>query len=276
MCARAAPWLEELFNVTKPIVGVVHLKPLPGSPAYRGRFEDVVDAALRDARSLVEGGVDGVLVENYGDRPFRAGRVGAETAAAMAVVVREVVREVGAPVGVNVLRNDGPTAVAVAAASGARFVRVNVYVGAAATDQGIIRGCASEVVELRSRLRSDVKVMADVAVKHARQLAYSSLRDEALDAVERGMADALIVTGPRTGAPPSVEHVAEAKQAVPLTPVLVGSGLCPANAEELLRASDGGIVGTYFRGGSLESPVDVRRVGEFMRVVKGLRARLRK
>lgn len=269
-------WLEELFNVAKPIVGVVHLKPLPGSPAYRGGFEDVVDAALRDARSLVDGGADGVLVENYGDRPFRAGRVGVETAVAMAVVVREVAREVGVPVGVNVLRNDGPTAVAVASACGAKFVRVNVYVGAAATDQGVICGCANEVAEVRSRLRSDVRVMADVAVKHARQLAYSSPREEALDAVERGMADALIVTGPRTGAPPSAEHVAEVKRAVPSTPVLVGSGLCPTNAEELMRVGDGGIVGTYFRGGSLESPVDVRRVAELMRVVGRLRAQLYK
>lgn len=267
-------WLEGLFGVAKPIVGVVHLRPLPGSPNYRGRFEDVVDAALRDARSLVDGGVDGVLVENYGDRPFRARGAGAETVAAMAVVVREVVREVGVPVGVNVLRNDGPAAVAVASASGAKFVRVNVYVGVAATDQGLVRGCASEVVEVRGRLRCDVKVMADVAVKHARQLAYPSPRDEALDAVERGMADALIVTGPRTGSPPSVEHVAEVKGAAPSTPVLVGSGLCPANVEKLLEVGDGGIVGTYFRGGSLESPVDGGRVSELMRLVRGLRARL--
>lgn len=264
-------WLEEVFKARKPIIGVVHLKPLPGSPLYNGSLEEVVDAAVRDAEALAEGGVDGVLVENYGDRPFRAGRVGIEAVAAMSVVVREVAKSINMPVGVNVLRSDGVSAMAVASVSGARFIRVNVYVGAAATDQGLIQGCADEVARLRARLRVDVKVMADVAVKHARQLAYASPLEEALDAVERGLADAVVVTGPRTGVPPSLETVAEVKQALPSTPVLIGSGLTPLNAEQLLTAGDGGIVGSYFRRGSLEEPVDPVKVRELVRVVSKLR-----
>ncbi|MCX8205424.1 MAG: BtpA/SgcQ family protein [Candidatus Nezhaarchaeota archaeon] len=266
-------WLKELFKVDKPIIGVVHLKPLPGSPMYEGGFEEVVEEALRDARALVEGGVDGILVENYGDRPFRAGRVGAETVAAMSSVVVEVAKAVDVPVGVNVLRSDGPAAMAIAAVSRAKFIRVNVYVGAVATEQGVISGCADEVVMVRRRLRANVKVMADVGVKHARQLAYLSLGEEALDAVERGMADALIVTGPRTGVPPSIERIAEVKQAAPLTPVFIGSGISLANVEGLLKVGDGGIVGTYFRRGSLEAPVDQEKVSELMRAVSKLRAR---
>jgi membrane complex biogenesis BtpA family protein len=259
-----ASWLEEVFKAGKPIIGVVHLKPLPGSPLYAGGFEEVVEVALSDAQALIEGGVDGVLVENYGDRPFRAGRVGVEAVAAMAVAVREVAKHVDRPVGVNVLRSDGPAAMAVAAATGARFIRVNVYVGVAATDQGVVQGCADEVARLRAKLRADVKVMADVSVKHARQLAYAGPVEEALDAVERGLADAVIVTGPRTGLPPAPAEVAEVKEAVGAIPVLVGSGVNPWNVAELLKVADGCIVGSYFRRGRLDLPVDVGRVKELV------------
>jgi len=184
--------------------------------------------------------------------------------AAMAVVVREVARHVDRPVGVNVLRNDGPAAMAVAAAAGARFIRVNVYVGVAATDQGIVQGCADEVAGLRARLRADVKVMADVSVKHARQLAYAGPVEEALDAVERGLADAIIVTGPRTGVPPPPAEVAGVKEAVGAVPVLAGSGVEPRNVAELLEVADGCIVGSYFRRGRLDLPVDVGRVRELV------------
>jgi len=257
-------WLRKVFKAEKPVIGVVHLKPLPGSPLYEGRFEEVIEAALRDAEALVEGGVNGVLVENYGDRPFKPGRVGVETVASMAVVVREVVKAVRVPVGVNMLRNDGAAAMAVAAAAGAKFIRVNVYVGAAATDQGIIQGCADEVARLRSLLRAEVKVMSDVAVKHARQLAHISPVDEALDAVERGMADAVVVTGPRTGSLPSLREAAVVKEALPTAPVLIGSGVDSSNVDEVLKVSDGCIVGSYFRHGCLDSPVDVKRVKELV------------
>jgi len=182
--------LEELFEVERPVVGVVHLKPLPGSPRYSGSMEEVLEWALRDARALEEGGVDGMIVENYGDAPYLPGRVGPETVASMAVAVREVVRSVSVPVGVNVLRSDGEAALAIAAACGAPFIRVNVYVGAYLTDQGVIEGRSYAIARLRAALKADVKVFADVAVKHAVSLSARPLVEEALDAVERGLADA--------------------------------------------------------------------------------------
>ncbi|RLF14325.1 MAG: phosphorybosylanthranilate isomerase [Thermoprotei archaeon] len=266
--------LEELFRVSKPIIGVVHLKPLPGSPRYQGSMSEVLERAISDAKALEEGGVDGVIVENYGDAPYFPGRVGPETVASMAVVVKEVVKRLNIPVGVNVLRSDGEAALAIATACGASFIRVNVYTGVYVTDQGLIEGRSHAIMRAKALLRADVKVLADVAVKHAASLAQRSAVDEALDAVERGLADAVIVTGSRTGQPPSLDELVELKRALRGTLVFVGSGVNEENVEKLLEAADGAIVGTYFkRGGITENEVDVDRVTKLMSRVKELRGR---
>ncbi len=264
--------LQDLFKVDKPIIGVVHLKPLPGSPRYGGSLDEVLGQALRDCRALVDGGVNGILVENYGDAPYLPRRVGPETVASMAVVVKELVKQVRVPVGVNVLRCDGEAALAIAAACNASFIRVNVYVGAAITDQGLIEGRSYDIVRLRFRLRTDVKVFADVAVKHAAPLTYRSAAEEALDAIERGLADAVILTGRRTGQPPSINVLEEVKKALPNTPVLVGSGVNLENVISLLSITDGAIIGTYFKEkGQIDQPVDRDRVKRLINTVLRLR-----
>ncbi|MHC1580715.1 MAG: BtpA/SgcQ family protein, partial [Methanopyraceae archaeon] len=151
------------------IIGVVHLPPMPGSPRARD-IEEVVERAVRDASRLEEGGVDAVLVENYGDAPYHPDDVPKVTVACMTRVVAEVIESVSVPVGVNVLRNDALAALSVCAATGASFIRVNAYVEAVATDQGILRPVAHEVQRERERLGLDVEVYADVKVKHGRPL----------------------------------------------------------------------------------------------------------
>src|SRR5437764_7269076 len=130
----------------RPIYGMVHLAPLPGAPLFGGSIDAVIDAALRDARAISDGGCDGILFENFGDRPFHATRVEAITIAAMARVISDVVHAVRLPFGVNVLRNDARAALAIAAATGAAFIRVNVHSGAMFTDQGMIEGEAADTL----------------------------------------------------------------------------------------------------------------------------------
>jgi len=264
--------LEELFKVSKPIIGVVHLKPLPGSPRYKGSMDEILDRALSDAKALEEGGVDGVIIENYGDAPYLPGKVGPETVASMAIVTREVVKQLSIPVGVNVLRSDGEAALAIAATCGASFIRVNVYTGVYVTDQGLIEGRSHAIMRAKAMLKADVKVFADVAVKHAASLAQRPLIDEALDSVERGLADAIIITGARTGQPPSLKELIELKEALRDVPVIVGSGVNEENVVELLRVADGAIIGTYFkRGGIIEEEVDTSRVARLISIVKVFR-----
>src|SRR5436305_9160046 len=120
---------------SRPLFGMVHLAPLPGAPLFGGSLDAVIDAALADARALRDGGADGLVFENFGDRPFFKDRVEARTVAAMTRVIIDVTQEVGIPFGVNVLRNDAASALAIAAATGAAFIRVNVHTGAMLTDQ---------------------------------------------------------------------------------------------------------------------------------------------
>mgnify|MGYP000262272053 CR=1 FL=1 len=254
---------RSLFGVGRVLIAVVHLPPLPGSPLYGGDFSEVLDSALRDALAAEEGGADAVLVENFGDRPYPK-RAPPETVAAMAVAVREVAGAVSIPVGVNVLRNDPVAALAVAHAAGGRFIRCNAYVDTIVADQGVIEPAAWELELVRSRLGRSVLVLADVHVKHAVTLG-PPLEESARSAVERGMADALIVTGPGTGRPPDPERVRRVREAVPSAPVLVGSGVTPENAALLMRWADGAIVGTYLKREGRVDPERVRRVAEAVR-----------
>ncbi len=257
----------------KPVIGVVHLPPLPGSPLYRGwetRFEDIVDRAIRDAMTLTEGGVDAIIVENFGDKPFKPRVREPETIAAMAVIVREVRRETGLPVGVNVLRNSGPEALAIAYASGASFIRVNSLVYPSYAPSGVLEPVAREIVELKTKLNADIQVLADVHVKHSVPVHGLSIVEESIEAVERGLADALIVTGKRTGEPVEAKDVVLASKAG--KPVLVGSGVTPRNIRLYWKIASGFIVGSYFKeGGRPENPVVVSRVKELMDIVNFLR-----
>ncbi|RLE58009.1 MAG: hypothetical protein DRJ40_02050 [Thermoprotei archaeon] len=270
-------WFLELFHVEKPVIGVIHLPPLPGSSRYRGEsVEGIVEFAVSEARKLVEGGVDGLIVENYGDYPFAKRCSSPLTIASMAVVVREVVKEVAVPVGVNLLRNSGPEALAIAYACGAKFIRVNAYTDVLATDQGILEPVAYEIEFLRSYLRNcSVRVFADVHCKHGKPLYPESIEESALVAVSRGCADAVIVTGLRTGCEPSLDDVVRVRSVVSV-PVIVGSGMRIDNVARFFRYVDGFIVGTYFKvDGVTTNPVDVERVRKFMNVIRDLRSRCR-
>jgi membrane complex biogenesis BtpA family protein len=157
------------------------------------------------------------------------------------------------PVGVNVLRNDGCAALSIAQVCGARFVRCNVFVGAVVTDQGVIEGAARELLDLRTRLGADVQIWADVGVKHAVALGDYPVAQQAKDARERGLADALIVTGSATGEATPYERIVEVADAVPGCPVLIGSGIDAANAAELLKVAAGAIVGSSVKDGGIVS-----------------------
>jgi len=231
------------------LFGMVHLGPLPGAPLFRS-MDEVLELALHDARAIVAGGCDGLVIENFGDRPFTRGRVEAETVAAMTRVVAEVAREVRIPFGVNVLRNDALSALAVAAATGASFIRVNLHTGAAVTDQGLVEGDAYATLRKRAALAPDVLIFADYLVKHAAPLGEVSAKDLRL----RGLADAVIVTGSETGAAADPSRLDELRAQID-APLLVGSGLTAENASQFGDA-DGAIVGTSLK--SLRPGSDAR------------------
>lgn len=257
---------DDLLRRRPLLAGVVHLRPLPGAPAWAGSMRDVVAAALGDVRAYRAAGFDAVILENYGDAPFFRDRVPAETVAAMAVVAGAAAGEAGPlAIGCNVLRNDATAALAIAAAAGLSFVRVNVLAGVVATDQGLVEGRAADVLRDRARLCPTVRILADVHVKHGRPLAPRPIGEEAKDLLARAGADALIVTGERTGAPPAAEDLEAVRAACPRGVLLAGSGVTTANLRDVLAIADGVIVGTSVkRGGRTTSPVDRRRARAFV------------
>jgi membrane complex biogenesis BtpA family protein len=252
---------------SRALFGMVHLLPLPGAPLFGGSIDAVIEAALHDARAIAEGGCDGIVIENFGDRPFFRGRVPAETVASMTRAIAEIVRAVKLPVGVNVLRNDPQSAIAIAAAVNAAFIRVNIHTGAMLTDQGIIEGEAAETLRLRARLAPDLLIFADHLVKHATPLAPCDPLQSAKDLRLRGLADAVIVTGAETGAAPDAAQLAMLAEAVD-APLLIGSGLTEENAS-LFAEADGAIAGTSIkRDAGIAQPVDVGRVERLVRAFK--------
>lgn len=253
---------QNIFSHTKPIIGVVHLLPLVGSPQYAGSTQAIAARALLDAETLLANGVDGIIVENYGDAPFFPNNVEAHTIASMALIVGEIrVRFPSAIVGVNVLRNDARAALAIASVSGAHFIRVNVHTGTMLTDQGIIQGMAHDTLRYRTQLGSNVHIFADVAVKHAVPLAPTPVVEIAEDTYHRGLADALIVTGVATGRSARIEDLTALKSALPSARVFVGSGITADTLGMMLTYADGVIVGTAVkRDGITSNPVDAQRV----------------
>ena len=267
--------LDALFNVRKPVIGVVHLKPLPGAPRYDGSpMRDIYEAAIADARVLAAGGIDGIIVENASDMPFcRPEDIGPETVAALTAACIAVRGAVDTPIGITCVANGVIPALAVAKAVGATWVRANQWVNAYVANEGILNGPAAQSLRFRAAIKAeDVRIFADVHVKFGAHAitADRTVSEQATDA-EWFDADVLIATGARTGSPTRVDEVEQVRQGTNL-PVIVGSGLAPDQVAELFAVADGAIVGQWLKEDGLWwKPVDPRRVEQLINAVKRTR-----
>jgi membrane complex biogenesis BtpA family protein len=260
--------LRRIFGRDKVVIGVVHLAPLPGAPRHGGgTVEAIYERGVSDARAYLEGGCDGVIVENHGDVPFsKPDDIGPETAAHMAVVADRIRREFGRPIGINILANAAIPALAVASASGAAFVRVNQWANAYVANEGIVEGEAARAMRYRARLAAQgIAIFADAHVKHG---AHAIVADRPVEEQVRDLAffdaDAVIATGQRTGHAADLEYIRAIKQASHL-PTLVGSGVTPDNVRDILAIADGVIVASSLKhDGVWWNSVEVDRVRRFM------------
>lgn len=269
--------LADMFGVDKPIIGMIHLPPLPGAPNYLGGgMEPIVEWALTDVETYQRGGVNGLIVENMWDHPYFVGEdVPAEAMTAQAVAAREVVKASKVPVGINVIHNGGRVTLSIAVAAGASFVRICILTGARLWDTGELdHGCAAQLLRHRSHLQAEqIKIFADVDKKHS--VAFPGIDLEThIEWTDYFLADALIVSGRMTGDAPPVDKVRRAKENCRGRPILMGSGTAEGNISDFLRYADGAIVGTSLKvDGHGENPVDLERVRRFMEAVEQARAR---
>lgn len=260
--------------MAKIFMGVVHLAALPSAAGYAGDLDAVFEAGLADARALAEGGVDAIMVENFGDRPFRKGNaddpVSPDVPAALAVAARDIRLITGLPVGINCLRNDAVAALAAAKVAAAQWVRINVLSGSFNTDQGLIEGEAARVLAFKQQIDCRSEILADLLVKHATPLTPIDAKTAALDLAERSSADALILTGARTGSPVDQEFFAEIRQVLDDFPLWIGSGLNVENASQFWRDCEGVIVGSSLKeDGEVTRPVDPKRVRAMRQALSG-------
>ena len=267
--------LADLFGVKKPVIGMVHLWPLPGAPGYAGHdMGAILDHARRDAEALLEGGVNGLIVENMWDLPYYVGSdVRLEAVTAQAVAARTISGMADVPVGVNVIHNGWQAELAIAVAAELDFIRVCILTGARLWDTGDLdRGCAADLLRRRKELGAEqIKLFADVDKKHSVPFPGLDLETH-IEWTEFYRADALIVSGRMTGDAPPLDKVRRAK-AVAKRPLLMGSGTTAENIAEFLRYADGAIVGSSLKiDGVAENPVDLERVRRYMEAVRAVRS----
>jgi uncharacterized protein len=261
--------LKHIFQADNPVIGVVHLSPLPTSPRWQGKLQEVIARAEQEATALAAGGVDGIIIENFFDAPFVKDCVDPAVVSAMTLIVDRLKGMVMLPIGINVLRNDARSAMAIATCTQTQFIRVNVLTGVMATDQGLIEGKAHELLRYRRELGSEVAILADVLVKHARPLGTPNLTTAVQDTIQRGLADGVILSGWATGSPPTQEDLELASAAAGDTPVLIGSGADWTNIPQLMQAADGVIVSSSLkRQGKISETIDPIRVSQFVEAAR--------
>ena len=286
MPGKAAEWrqdldshrmnsLGEMFTKPKPVIGMVHLPPLPGAVGYTGYpVREIIDFALKDAATLVENGVDGLIVENMWNIPFAVGmETSPEEMCAQAVAAAEVVKSVNVPVGINVVHNGARVCLGIAIAAGAKFMRICLLTGAAVWDTGEFdHGCARELLGARKLNQAEhIKIFCDVDKKHSVRFPGIDLATH-IEWTEFYLADAMIITGRMTGNAPDLDKVKKAKELAKGRPILMGSGMTAENVAGFMRIADGCIVGFGMKdAGHPYRPVNPDNVKRFMDAVASVR-----
>ena len=272
---KSFKWIEDIFSVKKPIIGMVHLRPLPGSPFYsQGSMKKIIQTALEEAKLLEEGGVDGLQVENMWDHPYlRNDEIGHETTASLAVCAYAVINTVKIPVGINCHLNGSVQALAACVASGAQWIRVFELANTYISNAGIIEASGPKALRYRRAIGGEnIRIFGDVLVKHGSHFLTSDrdIMEQAHD-VEAFKGDALIITGGATGQEPKISDIESVRSSVNI-PVFVGSGLTSSNIQGFVKVIDGAIVGSEFKEeGKWQNPVSLERTRKFMEKVKALR-----
>jgi len=264
------------FGTEKPIVGMVHLPPLPGSPGYNqdGGIAKIVERATEDARRLEAGGIDALQIENQFDKPFLLPEeIGHEVISIVTAAAMEVARVVSVPMGINIHLNGADQALAVALAVGARWIRIFSLASAYISTSGYVQAAGPRLLRYRREIHAEhILILGDFHVKHGSHalIADRPLVEQALDAEEAG-ADVVVSTGFKTGVAPDAESIRAVQSSVSV-PVFLGSGLSRENANSLLPVIDGAIVGSTFKeDGIITRPVDTDRVKRFMETVRRIR-----
>ncbi|UCE13359.1 MAG: BtpA/SgcQ family protein [Candidatus Heimdallarchaeota archaeon] len=250
-----------------PLIGMVHLPPLVKSFDASYSFEDIVEFSFQDAITLEKAGYDAIIIENFHGTPYPKYQVDDQILLLMSFVVNKIISEINIPCGINILRNACTQALTMATVTSASFIRCNVWEGAYITDQGIIEAVAAEVLKQREVIQSQVKILADIHVKHASPLGDFSATEAATNALNRGGADAIIVSGRETGKIIDPTKLQEFVKITDIKPIL-GSGLTSENLSKVFPFISGAIVGTSIKVAEINTPIDPEKASTLAKAWK--------
>jgi membrane complex biogenesis BtpA family protein len=258
----------QLFDAAPPIIGMVHLLPLPETPGFGGDLTAVYDQAIADTQALVDAGIDALIIENFGDEPYLIGEPTSAQLSVMSAIASRIRQMTEIPIGVNVQFNAWQAEIALAYAVEAQFVRVEVFVDTVISAQGQVAPCSAQITRYRQRLGArSVQLWADIQTKYTQNVLPQPITQSALDAEAAG-ADVLIVTGAATGQATPLDAVKEVKAVVKI-PVVVGSGTNIDNVGDVLRVADGAIVGSALKvDGKAANSVSAERSRAFMQAAR--------
>jgi len=255
-----------LFDGKKPVIGMIHLLPLPGSPQYKNSMKEIENAALHDLYALENGGANAAIIENFGDIPYTT-QVSTATFASMCTIATKIAERASIPLGINIQYNCVEYEWALACAIGAKFIRVEAFVENRAGAHGVVYATAAELMRLKAFHPSETMIFADINAKHTTSLTNQPISLSVKEAIECG-ADALILTGIRTGVNPSIEDLVEVKEIASDTPILLGSGINISNASKYYESADGAIIGSSLKeDGNVFKRIDETRVKDFIKAV---------
>lgn len=257
--------LEKMKQGKKPLIGMVHCLPLPGTYKAETEIGQVIERAVSDARCLEAAGFDGIMIENEDlccDLQMKKVQL-----SGLSMVMYAVRSAVSLPIGLCCGCLNYEEALSIALVGGGSFVRLPIFVDTMMNYNGIVFPCSAKAVNYRKEIGAQhISIFADVQVKHYYMLNPEVEIGVSAQWAQRQGADAVIVTGSRTGEETPLKDLEEVRRAVNI-PVIVGSGVDEENIEAQLQASDGLIIGTSLRKeGRMSEPIDSIRAGHLVEV----------
>jgi len=266
---------RKIFNVPKPIIGMIHVEALPGTPNYKGSVKNIISKALEEAEIYYKAGIDSIAIENMHDVPYLKNRVGHEVSSLMSIIANEIKNYTKLPVGIQILAGASKEALAAAYSAGIDFIRAEGFVFAHVADEGLIESNAGEILRYRKQIGADnILVFTDIKKKHSSHSITNDVTiEETAHAADFFLSDGLIITGSATGKEADLDEIKLVKKTTKL-PVIIGSGVTIENLEKYFPICDAMIIGSYFKkNGNWKNTVDSLRVKSFMEKISDLRVK---
>jgi hypothetical protein len=263
---------KTIFNISKPVIGMIHVDALPGTPKYGGSVKSIIDKAIKEALIYKDSGIDVIAIENMHDVPYLKRNAGHEISSLMSVIGYEVKNKSGLMCGIQILAGANTEALAAAHSAGLDFIRVEGFVFAHIADEGIIESDAGKLLRYRKLIGAEnILIFTDIKKKHS---SHSITNDvsitETAKAAEFFLSDGVVLTGKSTGEEANADELKSVRETTSL-PVIIGSGITAGNIEKYYNLADAFIIGTYFKkDGRWENEVDHNRVKKFLNRCKEL------